>query len=82
MGDPTNPMTLVVVQSKIKEYVTKIRPLFSLVETQVKRIGYLFCKKRGLIILSSMKHIWGYRPILVGTEFLLSTILRAGFGAE
>jgi hypothetical protein len=82
MGDPTNPMALVVVQSKIKEYVTKIRTLFSLVETQVKRIGYLFCKKRGLIILSSMKHIWGYRLILVGPEFLLSTILRAGFGAE
>jgi hypothetical protein len=62
--------------------LTLKRPLFSLVETQGKRIGYLFCKKRGLILLISMKHIWGYRPLLVGPEFPLSTILRAGFRAE
>jgi hypothetical protein len=35
----------------------------------------------GLILLNSMRHTWGYQLLLVNPESLLSTILRAGFGA-
>jgi hypothetical protein len=62
--------------------LTLRRPLFSSIETQGRRIGFLFCKKWGLILLISMRHIWGYRLLLVVPEFILSTILRARFGAE